>query len=122
MKQLIILLVILCLSCDKEDERIEMGLIVNFYSGCNPPQYNTAIVKLNSKEYTFNLEKSDGAYLSTNTILIDKGNYNVELMNVEGMYAHEEQNGLNGAVVIPKSYDTVYYQDDVIRMQGFCNK
>ena len=108
-------------SCTKPDERIEMGLIVNIWTGCNPPMYNTAIITLNNTKYTFNLERVDGAYMSTNTILIDKGGYNVELTNIEGMQAHEEQNGLNGAVVHPKKYETTYFKDDVIRTQGFCN-
>ena len=108
-------------SCEKQDERIEMDLIVNIWNGCNPPKYNTAIIKLNTKEYTFNLERVDGAYMSTNTILIYPGRYNVELIYIEGVVAHDKQNDLNGAVVIPKSYKTDYFQDYSIRMQVFCD-
>ena len=97
-----------------------MSLIVNIWNGCNPPQYNTAIIALNNEQHIFNLERVDGAYMSTNTILIYKGEYSVELTNIEGMIAHDEQNGLNGAVMHPKKYETTYFRDDVIRMQGFC--
>ncbi len=108
-------------SCTKEDDRIEMGLIVNFYDGCQPEQYNTAIVKLNTKEYTFNLEKVDGAYISTNTILINRGVYNVELLSINGLVTYPKTGDLDGAVVHPGAYRTDYFQDDVIRMQGFCD-
>ena len=119
----VVLITLCCLfsSCSKQDERIEMDLIVNIWNGCNPSKYNTAIIKLNTKEYTFNLERVDGAYMSTNTILIYPGKYNVELMHIEGVKAHDKQNGLGGAVVIPKSYQTDYFQDDSIRMQVFCD-
>lgn len=117
---IVMILIMFFTSCTKPDTRIEMSFIGTFYSGCNPPQYNTAIVSLNGLEYTFNLERTDNAYRSTNTILIEPGAYEVELKYLEGMKTYKRTGDLNGAVVIPGSYRTDYYEDSNIQFQPFC--
>lgn len=124
MKYILAILLLLG-SCTKAEtiptEQTHLEITIVWYAGCTPPDSNTAIISLNGTEYVLDVLREGTSYTNANTYLVDTGEYEVSLVDLEGMHTMPNTGDLDGAVVIPGTYSKLIEKDSNILFQVFCN-